>query len=95
MRRCSRCGKELTVEGKTSRRDACPFCGGDLHICLNCRFYDPGAYNSCREPQAERVVDKERSNFCDFFVFREDPKEATGGDRKSRNALEDLFRKKE
>lgn len=30
-----------------------------------------GAYNDCREPQAERVIEKNRSNFCDFFVFRD------------------------
>ncbi len=94
MRRCSRCGKELTVEGKTSRRDACPFCGGDLHICLNCRFYDPGAYNSCREPQAERVVDKDRSNFCDWFRFRDAATgNGTGGGKGSaEDRLKALFK---
>jgi hypothetical protein len=24
-------------------------------------------HNECREPQAERQVDKERGNFCDWF----------------------------
>ncbi len=34
---------------------------------MNCRFYDETAYNECSEPSAERVVDKEKSNFCDYF----------------------------
>ncbi len=53
------------------RRETCPFCGTDLHSCLNCAFHEAAAYNECREPQAERVIDKSRSNFCDFFAFRE------------------------
>jgi len=69
MRVCYKCRKELGGEKLVGRRDTCPFCGSDLHVCLNCRFYDPGAYNNCREPQAERVVEKDRSNFCDYFEF--------------------------
>lgn len=49
------------------RRDACPRCGADLHACVQCLFYAPGQYNDCREPQAERVLDPERSNYCDYF----------------------------
>jgi len=45
-----------------------------LHACPQCRFYAPGQYNDCREPQAERVLDKEKANFCDFF----DPSAGTG-----------------
>ena len=42
-----------------------------LRCCLHCGFHAPGTYNECKEPQAERVVEKERSNFCDYFVFRD------------------------
>ena len=66
---CHRCREILDLADYIGRRDLCPFCGADLHVCLNCRFYEPGAYNECREPQAERVLDKERSTFCDFFDF--------------------------
>jgi len=61
----------LDAEARPARTDACIGCGADLKVCLNCKFHDRGAYNSCREPQAERVVDKDRANFCDFFKFRE------------------------
>jgi hypothetical protein len=33
-----------------------------------CQFYDPNTYNQCKEPIAERIVEKEKANFCDFFV---------------------------
>jgi hypothetical protein len=71
MKSCHSCKKTLDVGPKVSRREDCPFCGSDLHVCSNCRFYAPGSYNDCHEPQAERVVDKERSNFCDYFEFRD------------------------
>jgi hypothetical protein len=32
-----------------------------------CQFYDPKAYNECRESSADRVVEKEKANFCDYF----------------------------
>ncbi|MBI5446841.1 MAG: hypothetical protein HY900_37205 [Deltaproteobacteria bacterium] len=63
---CAKCGAALPA-GEVSRRAECPSCGADLHACVQCEFYAPGAYNDCREPQAERVVDKERANFCDYF----------------------------
>jgi hypothetical protein len=50
------------------RREVCPSCGADLHCCLNCACYDPHAPQQCREPQAQRVSDKERGNFCDEFT---------------------------
>lgn len=64
---CFSCGKSLSLSAGVSRRDECPHCRADLHVCKNCQFYDSNAYNECREPQAEVVREKERSNFCDFF----------------------------
>ena len=48
---CHACQKTLDIGDRVGRREACPFCGRDLHVCLNCRFYAPGAYNDCRETQ--------------------------------------------
>lgn len=66
---CHSCGYEndLPPGRKVQRRDECERCGSDLHCCFNCRFYDPRRHNECAETQAERVVDKGRSNFCDYF----------------------------
>ncbi|MCX5826412.1 MAG: hypothetical protein NTV58_00190 [Deltaproteobacteria bacterium] len=71
MKGCFNCLNTLDISAKVGRREICPFCGKDLHVCLNCRFYDPQSYNACHEPQAERVIDKDRSNFCEYFSFRE------------------------
>jgi hypothetical protein len=34
-----------------------------------CKFYDPKVYNECHESNADRIVDKEKANFCDYFVL--------------------------
>jgi hypothetical protein len=79
------------------RRETCSSCDADLHCCKNCSFFDEGSYNECREPQAERVVEKDRSNFCDYFSFRD----GDAGDASSSQAskkgdalkkLDDLFK---
>ena len=57
----------MEIIDRVGRKDECPHCSGDLHICLHCKFYDPGSYNDCRESSADLVKDKERSNFCDYF----------------------------
>jgi len=41
----------------------------DFHSCQFCQFYEPSSYNECREPRAERILDKEKSNRCDEFQF--------------------------
>ena len=72
MYRCHKCNSPLAVSDKPGRTATCPECDADLHCCRNCTFYDPRVYNECRESQAERVVDKERSNFCDYFSWSTD-----------------------
>jgi hypothetical protein len=51
------------------RNETCSKCGADLHACLNCRFYDPGAHHECRSSTTEPVRDKDKRNFCDEFEF--------------------------
>ena len=64
---CHGCGTTNEVPTPVSRRESCNRCGAELRCCLNCTFHDRSTYNECREPSAERVVDKDRSNFCDYF----------------------------
>jgi hypothetical protein len=52
-----------------SRRETCRSCGGDLHICLNCRFYSDTAHNNCIETKAEHQRHREKANFCDYFQW--------------------------
>lgn len=63
---CFSCHKKQSVEIPVGRRDECS-CGSDLHCCYNCLHHDRSAYNECKEPQADVVKDKDRSNYCDHF----------------------------
>lgn len=67
MLMCYFCGTEY--EEPIYRNTLCPECGKDLKICLNCRFYEPGAQWDCRETITEPVREKDRANFCDYFVY--------------------------
>jgi len=90
---CHFCKTEAP-EGKIMFRDECDHCGADLHICLNCSFYDPHASKQCREPAIpEEVRDKERKNLCEYFQ----PKTAGQGQANesadaAKRKLEELFK---
>lgn len=92
MKKCHACQKEICLQDYIGREEQCPFCRADLHCCENCIFYAQGIYNDCRETQAERVVDKTRSNFCDFFQFR-NTDNINNEKRNARDKLEALFKK--
>ncbi|MDI6703869.1 MAG: hypothetical protein QME40_04275 [bacterium] len=94
MKICHHCKKELNITDRIGRGDTCPYCQSDLHCCLNCRFYDEYASNKCRESQSEFVSDRERSNFCDYFVFIEQDMETKREDEaeKARTRFEQLFK---
>lgn len=93
MKKCVFCGYETDDAAGIGRRDECISCGGDLHCCLQCIFYDTAYANECREPQAEPVFEKDRSNFCDYFSFGRDEMEAQAEKFKIKAKLEKLFRK--
>jgi hypothetical protein len=93
---CYSCGKAIEGWEPIGRQDICSYCRSDLHCCLNCRLYDEYAHNKCQEPSAEWVSDREKNNFCEFFVFRES---GTAGSKirqpeEARAKLEALFKKK-
>jgi hypothetical protein len=92
---CHACAADLEIELPVGRAARCPRCGADLRCCLNCRFHDISSYNDCAEPMAERVVEKDRANFCDYFApagggvaFA-----PTGSSEDKLSELEKLFRK--
>ena len=99
---CYKCNTTIVADNidsyKVGFRDECNRCKNDLHCCKNCKFFDPSAYNECRESQAERVVDKEKRNLCEYFGAR-DSAVASGSigggvDKKSDalKKLDDLFK---
>lgn len=94
--RCFACNAavELGAGERVGFRDSCERCGADLHVCRNCAHHDPSAYNECREPNAERVSERERANRCDYFA----PGGQQGGplareQASARAKLDDLFKK--
>lgn len=84
---CYFCHKAIPVLGafKITRTEDCPYCSKSLHCCRMCKFYDPKVYNECNEVNAERIVDKEKANFCDYFNLK--------GDGDSGPSKEDLLQK--
>jgi uncharacterized Fe-S cluster-containing radical SAM superfamily protein len=82
---CYKCDAQLSlVAGKDiGRSEECPSCYANLRCCMMCEFYDKSSYNECREPTAERILEKEKANFCDHFKL-------SGASNKS-NEKEDLL----
>ncbi|HEX5789039.1 MAG TPA: hypothetical protein VFY03_12720 [Woeseiaceae bacterium] len=91
---CFRCGASLgAMSLPFSRRDQCPDCGVDLHVCRMCSHFDKRVARQCREDGAEDVKEKEKANFCDWFKPSQgafDPGRKSEAD-KAREALEALF----
>ena len=91
---CWKCGAALEGEPLPLARLAeCKVCHADLHVCRLCVFYDPGVANSCREPIADEVKDKERANFCGYFQPRPDAYAGQVADpaREAKARLDALF----
>lgn len=93
---CWQCGAslaELTLP--LSRFDVCKRCRAELHVCKLCLFHDVTVAKQCREPIAEEVRDKQRANYCDYFMLRDDAFKppATEAINQARSQLEALFGK--
>jgi len=93
---CHHCGKTSDPGDRIGRTETCEHCGADLHVCYNCRHYDPKEYNECRETQADRVLEKDKANFCDYFSPSEVAMRAGAGKQKDdvKAKLDALFKKK-
>src|SRR5258708_868189 len=91
---CHHCGAPVTFNEPLARDKECDACGGALRCCINCRHYDTSYNNSCRETEAEPVVEKARRNFCEFFSYSTAPFAKSGGGREAdaRAKLSGLFK---
>jgi len=92
MRRCFSCDHAIDSSGLPARGDTCVSCDADVKVCLNCAFFDDSAYNECHETEAERVVEKDRSNFCEFFNFNDSAGKKTKEEFDNLEDLKDLFK---
>lgn len=84
------------MEGEYGRQEACPSCRTDTKVCRNCIHYEPVLNNECREPSAELVTDKAKSNFCEYFkpgspASQTDPLAKAAS---AKDAFEKLFKNK-
>ena len=93
--RCHACRVEVTRASGESvgYRDACERCAADLHVCRNCAHHDPSAYNECRESSAERILDRDRANRCDYFRPGDGTSAATDARKSALGSLDALFKK--
>jgi hypothetical protein len=91
--KCYNCSQSLGLNPgeNIGRQEECPQCYASLHCCKMCTFYDTSAYNDCKEPMANRVLEKEKANFCDFFKLSAP---SSGGDDKNSllDAANSLFK---
>ncbi len=93
MANCYKCCTKLEyAQGEVGRGESCPNCRFDVRVCYNCGFYDKSSYNECREPQADRVVDKAKSNFCDFFKLSGSERRPNEAGSNKLKKLDDLFK---
>lgn len=89
---CYHCQEALSPREPISRHEECPKCRNDVRCCRNCEFYDAKIYNECRETQAERILEKDRSNLCDFFRARKGAATGMTEAQKALEAAEALFK---
>jgi hypothetical protein len=95
---CWHCGYQidLRLNGGIGKKDECPNCEADLHVCRNCRFFDPGSENECSEPIAEWVRDKDRANSCEYLAVVEtvemSRRPAASSTVEARKAWDSLFK---
>lgn len=91
---CYRCGASLSALSlPITRRDQCPECTVDLHVCKMCIHFDQAAPSQCREDDAEDVKEKEVANFCEWYSPSEsafDPQRKSEADQ-ALESLEALF----
>ena len=68
---CYKCKKKLDLlNNKIGFKEYCPHCLTDIHVCKNCKFYIPGKPNDCYIPDIDKVLDKEKNNFCEEFSIK-------------------------
>ncbi|MBM4196054.1 MAG: hypothetical protein FJ197_03000 [Gammaproteobacteria bacterium] len=68
---CWRCGGTLAgISLPLRRKEECPACRAELHVCRLCRYWDRRTVRQCSQDDAEEVRNKEQANFCDWFKPR-------------------------
>lgn len=87
-KRCHHCGREWTASRQPGRQETCEGCRSDLRVCLNCMHFDPKVAQQCRERRAEEVLEKDRSNYCEWFEFGANAYRGSAESERSQQARE-------
>ena len=94
---CFSCHKNYEIDESraVARNEECNHCGAATRCCKMCDFYDENSFNECREPMAERISEKEKPNFCNYFrLANKDKNENAKQERQSvLDAANALFKK--
>jgi hypothetical protein len=90
--RCARCGNQESTE--VGSQSKCGKCGTDLHACIHCDSFDPGATFECRQTLRARVSPKDARNHYTLFSPRVQVERETGSTAptSARKAFDDLFK---
>jgi hypothetical protein len=91
--KCWHCAQELQAVDY-GRETNCQSCAKPTRVCRNCRWYAPSRPNQCDETAADRVMEKEKANFCELFEPTLSPlsDNQNTSDDALRQAAEDLFK---
>ncbi|MBA4418321.1 MAG: hypothetical protein C0392_10490 [Syntrophus sp. (in: bacteria)] len=92
MKKCPKCQAPIDTD-KISFKDECFSCKTDLHVCIYCTFFDEGKSNQCREPQADYVKERDRANYCEYFIFKEAGSAKPSGKEEAEKLFSQLFKK--
>jgi hypothetical protein len=97
MLKCYKCECDIKVDNNINihRSETCEKCYTDIRVCKMCTFHDVSSYNECREPSANRITDKEKANFCDFFRVSGGQSSEKDAKQKALDAANALFGNKE
>ena len=92
--KCWKCGADLkTVPRPFSRFAECPGCKTELHVCRMCRHHDLRYVGECSHDFADKVLVKDKANFCSHF--RPSPRAFEGAGhpekQKAQQQLQSLF----
>lgn len=92
--KCWKCGADLkSVPRPFSRFAECPGCKMELHVCRMCRHYDLRYVGQCNHDFADKVLIKDKANFCSHFKPSPHAFEGAGDPEKEKaeQALQSLF----
>lgn len=91
---CWKCAQDLKdIPRPFSRFAECPACRCELHVCRMCRHYNPRYTGDCDHDIADKVLDKDKSNFCSYFKprFGLSAGEDIEGKKQAQHELNQLF----